>query len=250
MSSASRRTPWLHCPQPVPSPALRLFCLPHSGGSSTLFQQWPRALPPGVEILAVQLPGRGLRFRQPPYHRLAPLVQDLLAALRSQLDGVSFAFFGHSLGALLAYELTHALRSDGLQPAALFISACHAPQLLPTGERLHELPRPELLNALKRINGTPPELFAEEELLDLVLPTLRADMAVYETYVYQPRKALSCPLIVCGGRDDLRVTPSQLEAWREQAAGHFEFHLFSGDHFYLNGALPQITNLIGRVLAR
>lgn len=245
----SRRSPWFHCPQPVVRPSLRLFCLPHSGGSTALFQQWPAALPKGVELVAVQLPGRGLRFRETPYERLEPLVQDLTVALRSQLDGAPFAFFGHSLGGLLAFELTHAFHPEALQPQALFVSACHAPQLLPTGEQLHALPRPEMLQALKRINGTPPELFAEKELLDLVLPTLRADMAVYETYAYRPRPPLTCPLMVCGGRDDARVTPQELQAWREQAAAHFEFHLFNGDHFYLNEAQPQLLQLIARLLA-
>ena len=247
--NVSHRNAWLHCPQPLESPTLRLFCLPHSGGSPALFRQWPQALPPTIEMVAVQLPGRGIRFRESPYQRLAPLVQALLAALRTDLTDVPFAFFGHSLGALLAFELTHALRVEGLQPAALFVSACHAPHLLPTGEQLHTLSRPDLLQELKGINGTPPELFAEEELLDLILPALRADMAVYETYTYQPHAPLSCPLIACGGREDSRVTPRQLEAWREQAAGHFELHLFAGDHFYLNGARPQLAQLIDRTLA-
>lgn len=245
----AQRTPWLHCPRPIDHPALRLFCFPHSGGGPALFQHWPSLLPSGVEMHAVQLPGRGLRFREPPYERLAPLLQDLLNAIRPRLENIPFAFFGHSLGGLLAYELTHRLRPSGLQPQALFISACHAPQLLPTGEQLHALSRPELLQALKRINGTPPELFAEQELLDLVLSTLRADMAVYETYVYQPRPRLSCPLIVCGGRDDPRVLPQELKLWREQAGDHFELHMFAGNHFYLNEARPRLLNLIGHLLA-
>lgn len=198
---------------------------------------------------ALQLPGRGLRFREPPYQRLAPLIEALALALRPLLQEAPFAFFGHSLGALLAYELTHTLSGEGQQPVALFVSACHAPQLLPTGERLHALPRPQLLQALKHINGTPPELFAEEELLDLVLPTMRADMAVYETYVYQAREPLLCPLIACGGREDTRVAPWQVEAWRAQAGAVFELHLFAGDHFYLNQAQPQLMALLNRVLA-
>lgn len=242
------RNAWLLCPQPLQAPALRLICLPHSGGSPALFQQWPDTLPPDVEMHAVQLPGRGLRFRESPYQRLQPLVQALAAALAPVLTDLPFAFFGHSLGALLAFELTHALGPE-LQPRALFASACHAPQLLPTGERLHTLPRHELIQALKRINGTPPELFADADILDLILPTLRADMAVYETYVYRERGPLTCPIIACGGRDDTRVAPEQVEAWRQQAAGSFETHLFAGDHFYLHQAVPQLTQLVGRVVA-
>lgn len=245
-----QRNTWFYCAQPLTQPALRLFCLPHSGGSPALFQQWPSSLPAGVEMHAVQLPGRGLRFREPPYERAAPLVQALFDAIQPLLQDVPFAFFGHSLGALLAYELTHQLQDVGLQPAALFASACHAPQLLPTGEQLHTLPRPELLQALQRINGTPPELFAEEELLDLILPTLRADMAVYETYEYRPREPLSCALVACGGREDSRVAPWQVEAWRAQAAGHFETHLFAGDHFYLGPARAGLMALFERILVQ
>jgi len=245
---ATSHNAWLYRPQPMDRPAFRLFCLPHSGGSSALFHRWHEALPPAVELLAVQLPGRGIRFRETPYRNISPLLEALLVALRPQLD-VPFAFFGHSLGALLAFELAHALRSDDLQPGVLFISACHAPQLLPTGEMLHSMPREELLVALRRINGTPAEVLVEEELLDLILPTLRADMAVYETYAYLPRAPLPYPIIACGGREDSRVTPPQLEAWREQAAGRFELHLFAGDHFYLNGVRPQLMQIIGRELA-
>jgi len=246
--SASSRNTWLHRPRPIERPALRLFCLPHSGGSPALFRQWHQALPASVELLAVQLPGRGIRFREAPYWHITPLLEALLDALRPQLD-VPFAFFGHSLGALLAFEVAHALHSEGLQPRVLFVSSSHAPQLLPTGEMLHTLPRQELVSALQRINGTPSEVFAEKELLDLILPSLRADMAVYETYSYQARAPLRYPIIACGGLEDSRVTPPQLEAWREQAAGRFEIHFFAGDHFYLNGVRPQLMEIIGRELA-
>lgn len=197
---------------------------------------------------AIQLPGRGIRFREAPYQRLQPLVQALAAALEPLLHDAPFAFFGHSLGALLAFELIHTLQARGFAANALIASACHAPQLLPTGEQLHALPRPELLEALKRINGTPPELFDDEGIFDLLLPMLRADIAVYETYIYQPRQPLDCLLIACGGRDDTRVAPWQVEAWREQAGGPFEAHLFAGDHFYLNEAQPRLMALFNRAL--
>ncbi len=242
------RNPWLHCPRPLPDPSVRLFCLPHGGGSAILYHQWPAHLPPQVEVQAVQLPGRGLRLREPPYDRSAPLVQALAQALKPALDGAPFAFFGHSLGALLAYELTHVLREEGLQPQALFASASHAPQLLPPGEILHRLSRPALIEALKRLEGTPPELLDNADILDIVLPTLRADMAVLETYVYEAREPLSCTLIACAARRDTRVAPWQVEAWRQQAAGPFEYHLFEGGHFYLNDVLPQLGQLIARVL--
>lgn len=240
---------WLRRLRPVEQAECRLICLPHAGGGPTLFSRWPAALPPTIEIFAVQLPGRGSRLREAPYKRVEPLVQALMPVLRCELTDMPFAFFGHSLGALLAYELVHALQGMGLQPGVLFASACHAPQQLPLDEKLHDLPRSELLAALQRFDGIPRQLLAEAELLDMILPALRADLAVYETYVYRQRPRLSVPIIACGGRNDARVTPAQLEAWREQTKGHFERHLFAGNHFYLNDARPQLMKLIERTLA-
>jgi medium-chain acyl-[acyl-carrier-protein] hydrolase len=247
--SASQSALWFFRPKPIPQPAVRLYCFPHAAGAPLLYKDWPAGLPVGVEMNAILLPGRGKRLREPLYRRMKPLVRDLIEVLLPELNGERFVLFGHSLGGLIAYELAQTLRAEMQPPAALFVSACHAPQRVQDSERLHDLPRVELLTSVQRLNGIPPELLAEEELIDLMLPTLRADLAVYESYDYQDRDPLTCPLIVCGGQDDLRVTPPELAEWRAQAAGDYEFHLFAGDHFYLNQARPQLTNLIGRVLA-
>lgn len=240
---------WLHRLRSIEQPERTLICLPHAGGAPTLFRQWSADLTARIEILSVQLPGRGSRLREAPFERLDPLLQALVPALLSELTGAPVALFGHSFGGLLAFELVHALQAEGVQTMALFVSACHAPQQLPPDEILCDLPRPELLAALQRLDGMPQELLAEAELLDMILPALRADLAVYETYVYRQRPKLSVPIIAFGGRNDVRVTPAQLEAWRAQAAGHFERHLFTGNHFYMNDARPQLLQLIERTLA-
>lgn len=246
---------WLYHLRTLEQPAYKLICLPHAGGGPALFHRWPAAFPDSVEILSVQLPGRGSRLREAPYQQMAPLVRELTDVLRPELARLQVqarspvAFFGHSFGALLAFELVHALQAQGLQLAALFVSACHAPQRLPVDEKLYDLPRSELLAALQRLDGMPQVVLAEAELLDIILPALRADLAVYETYVYRPKPKLSLPIVAIGGRDDVRVTPVQLEAWREQAGGHFERHLFAGNHFYLDDAYPQVIKLIKRTLA-
>lgn len=253
--SSPQRNSWLYCLNSPEQPEHRLICLPHAGGAPTLFRQWPAALPDEIEIIGVQLSGRGSRLHEAPFERIQPLLQALMPVLRTELTRlqvqarVPVAFFGHSLGALLAFELVHALQADAIQLSALFVSACHAPQQFPVEEKLHDLPRSELLAAVQRFEGIPRQLLAEAELLDMILPAFRADMAVYETYVYRQRPKLSVPIIACGGRNDVRVSPAELEAWREQAAGHFEQHLFEGNHFYLNDARPQLLQLIERTLA-
>ncbi len=247
--SPSQPNAWLHRLRSVDQPERTLICLPHAGGGPALFRRWPADLPATIEILAVQLPGRGSRFREAPYERIEPLLQALVPTLLSQLSGAPVALFGHSFGGLLAFELVHALQAEGVQIMALFVSACHPPQHLPPDEILRDLPRSALLSALQRFDGMPQELLAEAELLDMIFPALRADLAVYETYVYRQRPKLSVPIIAFGGRNDTRVTPAQLEAWCEQTAAYFERHLFAGSHFYLNDVHPQLMKLIERMLA-
>lgn len=253
--SSPRRNSWLYHLNSPEQPEHRLICLPHAGGAPTLFRQWPATLPNEIEIIGVQLPGRGFRLREAPFERLEPLLEALIPVLRAELARLQgqapapVAFFGHSLGALLAFELVHALQVEGIQLSALFVSACHAPHQFPVDEKLHDLQRSELLPALQRYEGIPREVLAEAELLDMMLPALRADLAVYETYVYRQRPKLSVPIIACGGRNDVRVSPVELAAWREQAADHFGQYLFAGNHFYLNDARPQLLQLIERTLA-
>lgn len=239
---------WLVCPRPAAQAALRLFCFPHAGGGPAVFHRWPQSLPASIEVYAAQLPGRGARFGELPYTRMEPLLEALLIALRPLLDR-PYALFGHSLGALLAFEVVRALHREGGRPEHLFASACPAPQLLPKGETLHAMPRKQFLEALRRLKGTPPELFAEEAFMDLMLPTLRADLALFETYEYGEAPPLTCGLTITAGQDDPQVSTEELEAWRRQAGGRFNLHLFAGDHFYLNDRRSELLRLIGRDLA-
>lgn len=239
---------WLVCPRPAAQAALRLFCFPHAGGGPAVFHRWPHSLPASIEVYAAQLPGRGARFGELPYTRMQPLLEEIQLALRPLLDR-PYALFGHSLGALLAFEVARALQQEGNGPAHLFVSACAAPQLLPKGETLHALPRKQFLEALRRLKGTPPELFEEEAFMDLMLPTLRADLVLFETYEYEEAPPLRCDLTVTAGRDDPQVSADEMEAWRWQAGGRFNLHQFSGDHFYLNETRAELLHLIGRELA-
>lgn len=235
-------------PRLNPKATVRLFCFPYAGGSARAFEAWPRSLPATVEVHAVQYPGRGFQYRQAPLTDLSSLVGLLAESIVPLLDR-PFAFFGHSMGALVAFELTRALRRQGgPQPLHLYVSGFRAPQLPKTGPDLHRLSDPDLVNALGKFNGTPPEVLQQEELMRLVLPAIRADFQVCETYAYQPEPPLDCALSAFGGLEDPGVPSEKLEAWRSQTTGPFTTRMFLGDHFYLNVSQPIVLRILGREL--
>jgi medium-chain acyl-[acyl-carrier-protein] hydrolase len=191
-----------------------------------------------VELCAVQLPGRGSRLSEPPFDRLTPLVQAIKPIILRLLDK-PFALFGHSMGARIAFELARLLRrEENLEPAHLFISGCRAPQLPVEDRAVYGLPEPEFIDELRRLNGTPKEVLENQELMQLMIPLLRADFAVCGTYTYMPEPPLSCPISAYGGRADSEVSRESLEAWREQTASAFNLRLFPGGHFFINTNRP------------
>jgi medium-chain acyl-[acyl-carrier-protein] hydrolase len=172
-----------------------------------------------------------------PFTQLSPLVEALAQALVPLLDK-PFAFFGHSLGALVSFELARRIRRQyGVHPVRLFVSAGRAPQIPHRTRPIHTLPDKDLLVELRRLNGMPSELLDHEELMEIMLPVLRADFAVYETYVYLTEPPLDCPISAFGGLQDLRVKDSDLEAWRAQTSASFSLRMFPGDHFFLKQPL-------------
>jgi medium-chain acyl-[acyl-carrier-protein] hydrolase len=196
----------------------------------------------------VLLPGRGRRLREPAEHEVGRLIDALAPAVRPLADR-PLACFGHSLGALLAFEVVRAWRSaDGFQPAHLFVSGSHAPQAPRSRPSLSGLPDAEFLSALREIGGTPPQVLAHPELVALILPALRGDFALAETYRYRPGAPLATPLTAFGGEDDHRAAPLALEAWREQTSQSFEVRLFPGGHFYLEAQAPAVAANMARKL--
>lgn len=241
---------WFMQPQPQPQARLRLFCFPYAGGAAQIFRQWPLYLQDkasAIEVCAVQLPGRSNRLQEPCFTRLTTLATHLAVVIRPYLDR-PFAFFGHSLGAAVSFELARALRREGAEmPSTLVVSSCPAPQTPKTAPRTYDLPAPELLDRLRRLNGTPRELLAHEELMEMMLPMLRADFEMVETYRYSPEPPLPLPLTVCGGADDPEVSREDLDAWRAQTTQSFALHLFPGDHFFINQESSALVQLIAQV---
>jgi medium-chain acyl-[acyl-carrier-protein] hydrolase len=244
-TSTSNIDPWVIYPKPQPQARLRLFCFPYAGGGASIFRSWPEGLPDEIEVCAVQLPGRERRLREPPETRLAPLVDALAHALRPTMH-LPFALFGHSMGALIAFDLARRLRQQGgPRPLQVFISARRAAHLPSTDPPIHQLPTAAFLEQLQqRYNAIPPAVLAEKELMDLFLPTLRADFAIHETYVYQADAPLSCPLAAFGGLQDRRVDRDSLEAWGEQTRNRFSLRMFPGDHFFLQSARGQLLQAL------
>jgi medium-chain acyl-[acyl-carrier-protein] hydrolase len=241
---------WILFPRPNPAAMLRLFCFHYAGGSAQAFHDWPRRLPPSVEMGAIQLPGRGQRLSEPHVTRLAPLSRIVAQELLPYLDR-PFVFFGHSLGALLCFETARSLRRENRrQPAHLFVSATEAPHRRSSDELLSGLPKSALVKKLREFNGAPVEALQNDELLDLMLPTIRADFELCETYEYHPESPLECPMTIYGGLEDHEVEVERLVAWSEMTVGACEVRMFPGSHFYLKSSRATFLQIFAGDLLR
>jgi medium-chain acyl-[acyl-carrier-protein] hydrolase len=235
---------WLVCPHRKPEAALCLVCFPYAGGGAPVFHSWGQALPDAVEVCAVQPPGRGSRISERPYIRLPALVAALGAAIRPLLDR-PFALFGHSVGGLVVFELAHHLRATGgPAPAVLFVSGCNPPQAANPHPPLHALPDAALIKELRSLEGTPEAVLDNRELMALMLPALRADLALLEMYTYRPRPPLDVPIVAFGGADDRRAPAEGLDAWREQTGAAFTLHILPGGHFFIHTHQDQLLGLL------
>lgn len=234
---------------PRPSARIRLFCFPYAGGGMSAYTSWRNALPETTDLWGVQMPGREDRLFDRPVTRLGDALNLLIPAVLPCLDR-PFAFFGHSMGAIISFELARALqRLNCPVPRHVFVSACWPLHLLEQrGSELHKLPDDDLREELRRMEGTPPEVLASPELMALLLPVFRADLELVETYRYRPGTTLHCPVSAFGGVDDHEVSPENLAAWRELTSGPFAMHTFPGGHFYINHHRDAILRTVSRSL--
>jgi medium-chain acyl-[acyl-carrier-protein] hydrolase len=189
-------------------------------------------------------------MRENPFTNLFELVAVAAPVLAPYMD-CPFAFFGHSMGAMISFELARYLRKTGRkEPSHLFLSGCRAPQLAHTRAVTYDLPEPELVEDLRRLKGTPAEVLGHPELLQLMLPLLRADFAITQTYRYAEDAPLSCPLTIFGGLEDDEATRENLSPWREHTTGAFSLHMLPGDHFFLHTSQDLLFEVIGQELGR
>ena len=236
-------TPWLSCTTPSPTAALRLFCFPYAGGGGTwIYRNWGRALPSFVEVYSIELPGHGRRLTETPIAQLDVLIASLAKAMRPYLDK-PFACFGHSLGGLLAFELIKYLQQNAqLYPVHLWVSATRAPHL-PTPKPLtHTLPDKEFIAEIQRYNGIPSKILSNPEFMQLLLPALRADFTMLETYRYSQYPPLSCPITAFWGEDDKTIEQTEIAAWSQHTSNVFSLQGFLGDHFFIHQ--PQVVSVL------
>jgi medium-chain acyl-[acyl-carrier-protein] hydrolase len=227
-----------------PSAALCLFCFPYAGGAAQVFRSWRQYLPQEVDLCLVHLPGRAARLAERPVTRLSVLVDAIAAHIGDEIRH-PFAFYGHSMGALISFELAReARRRYGIEPAELFVSGRIAPHVTSTEPAIFNLPSDELIGKLRELNGTPQEVFENTELAEIFLPILRADFELVDTYEYRAEARLSCPITVYGGLEDKRVRVEDLRAWKEQTEAAFKIKFFPGDHFFIHSLKMQFLEAL------
>lgn len=246
-SSAAHRL-WLRSFHQAAPGAPRLLCLPHAGGSASFYFPVSDALSPAVDVLAAQYPGRQDRLAETPAESVQELAHGVFRAL-DEGDGTPLALFGHSMGALVAFELARLLESAGRPPAAVFLSGRRGPSVH-RDETVHKGGDAWLIEEVGKLDGTDAALFQDKELLEMILPALRADYRAVETYRRAPGPRLNCPFVVLTGDADPRVTPEEARIWGQETDGPFELHVYPGGHFYLVAQQQAVVARIEAALRR
>jgi medium-chain acyl-[acyl-carrier-protein] hydrolase len=227
---------------------LKLFCFPYAGGTASIYRNWANNLPPTIQIISVELPGRGGRLSEPPFVSFTPLISALAEAMLPLLDA-PFGFFGHSMGAVIGFELARYLRrSYGREPHALFASGRRAPHVPDTDPVTYNLPHDEFIEELRRIDGTPREVLEHAELMELVIPLLRADFQLIQTYEYIQGDPLRSSIYAYGGLQDDEENRERMLKWKEQTDSRFKLHMLPGDHFFLRSSQSLLLELLTRDL--
>ncbi|MET8563723.1 alpha/beta fold hydrolase [Streptomyces flaveolus] len=228
--------------------APRLLCLPHAGGSASFYFPVSKALSPAVDVLAAQYPGRHDRLGETPAESVQELAQGVFRAL-DEGDDTPLALFGHSMGALVGFELARLLEAAGRPPTAVFLSGRRGPSVHRT-ETVHQGGDARLIEEVAKLEGTDAALLQDKELLEMILPALRADYRAVETYRRAPGPRLNCPFVVLTGDADPRVTPEEARRWDQETDGPFELHTYPGGHFYLVARQQAVVARIETTLRR
>ena len=241
-------TPRFVSSKPNPAAKVRLFCFPYAGAGPQVYRNWPQKLSRFIEFFAVQLAGRGTRLNERPYTSVVNAAEDLIGSFERYLDK-PIVLFGHSLGALMCFELAHRLRDKyGIEPSLLIVSGRGAPQVPNDDPPTYDLPDPEFINELRRLNGTPSEVLEHTALMELMLPIIKADFKMSETYTFIERPPLNCPLVAMGGINDPGLDRNSLEAWGELTKGSFSMHMVPGDHFMIHSAESAVVGWVNHDL--
>lgn len=250
MLAPVQRSPWWICPRPNAAAALRLWCFPFAGGGAAIWFPWAARLGDTAELRAVRLPGRETRIGETPLTRLDPIVEALVPEIAARADE-PYALCGHSLGGLIAFEVARRLRAQAAPaPAAFIVAGMRAPHLPPPQPLIHQLGARDFVDAVEeRYGAIPEEIRADPNFLDLLLPPLRADMEIYETYAHFPAPPLDRPLLAMGGLGDAVVSRDDVLAWRQHTTAYFEPAFFEGGHFFAQENVTAVTARVRMFLA-
>ncbi|AIQ49405.1 hypothetical protein R70723_28635 [Paenibacillus sp. FSL R7-0273] len=225
---------------------MKLFCLPYAGGSASVYSQWSSKLSGIAEVIPVELAGRGRRMPEPPYLSLEEAVEDITSIIMQQLSGDPYAVFGHSLGAILAYETIYQLKSRGVkEPDAAFFSGRSAPHVRAKDDRIvHLLADEEFISHLMELGGTPPQFFENTELMNLFLPIIRSDFRLSETYIFKEKSSkLGCDVnIFYGNQDD--TLSGAIGEWDQVTEKDCKYAEFDGDHFFIHSQSQSVIKAL------
>lgn len=245
---APSRGQWLISFNPQPRPRMRLFCFPYAGGDANIFRDWTVAMPEGVEVIGVQYPGRGCNQDHPPISNCDDMVSQLRVVL-APLLGIDFAFFGHSNGALISFEVTRSLSAESKgRMRHHFLSAKSAPHIMNNKNKLSGLDDEDFVLAIREMGGTPPEVLNDAWLMQRLLPRLRADFALGETYVFRPTARLGCEVSILRGKYDVSVDGEFVKRWSELATGRVRQYSIEGGHFFLHTHKSQVMAIVRTAL--
>jgi medium-chain acyl-[acyl-carrier-protein] hydrolase len=248
--SCRSEAPWLVRFQATPQPALRLFCFPYAGGSASVFRAWGAAMDPRIDVVAVQLPGRGMRWDEAPAVDFELLVDLVADAIVRAAGALRFGFFGHSLGALLMFEVARRLHSQGARlPECVFASGRQAPHLPPGRRREPAISDADFIDELRRLDGTPREILDNPELLAILMPMLRGDFALLDNWRFAPAPPLDLPLFALAGRSDAHVAVESVAAWSQWTSCNFELMTYAGGHFFLHEHEPRVVRDVSERLS-
>lgn len=240
---------WIDSQHFRPEATIRLFCFSYAGGTSAIYRPWQTSIHPDIEVCPVVLPGRASRFNESPFDYMEPLIHAAAKGLLTLLDK-PFAFFGYSLGALIAFELARFLQLvHKLNATQLFVAGRSAPHVPYSHRPIHSLPELDFVTELRRLGGTPEELLENREAMRVLIPSIRADFALAETYKYVAGPGLSCPIMAIGGQQDVETGENELKGWEIHTQGSFSMRMFPGNHFFLLDLNQQILELVGTTLA-
>jgi len=229
---------------------ITLFCLPYAGGSSAIFHEWKRLMPPSIMLSPIELKGRGKRYNEGYYNDLNEAVDDILFHAKSKISFGEYALFGHSMGSLLSYELYYKILKGGLnKPRHMFFSGYSAPSTTRDKKNLYLLPDREFIKEIIALGGVPEELKLNKEILDLILPNLRNDFKMTETYIHSEKEnKIECDITVFNGNDD-DIKLEDILLWKSHSSGETKIYNFTGNHFFINDHTKRIVDIVCDTIA-